>query len=395
VTVALTDAAGNPANQFAGTVRFEPIPGMDLPTEYTFLPEDAGSHDFAFLCPPDAVTRIRVAWEDEQAVSNPILPRSAEEPGIYFGDIHAHCEISADAVGSPDDAYDYARRFQILDFAGLADHSPRDERWERAMAAADRHNQPGRFVTILGFEWSDSQMGHRNIYYPGAKGPQQPRLPNNASAWFAWLADGRLAWGPADWTDINHRYQRVVEICQNRGSFEAPGGPIPELRIRAKDCGASVQTALALGHRLGFIGSTDDHSGRPGSGPARVALVASEFTRQGLWQALHGRSCYATTGPHTLVFFSLNGQPMGSELVQSADTPRILSWRVVGTSAIRRVDLLRNNETVQSWNGNGDDMTDTFRRDEVVSGTEWWYLRAIQEDGNLAWSSPIWVDVRK
>lgn len=416
VTVALTDAAGNPASDFAGTVRFHPVPGMDLPETYTFTAEDAGSRELRLVAPPGRVTRIRVEWEGQTATSNPILPRTAGEPGIYFGDIHAHCEISADAVGDPDDAYDYARRFHGLDFAGLADHSPRGPRWERTMAVAERHHWPGRFVSILGFEWSDSRVGHRNIYYPGAEGPEQPFLPNNADAWFAWLAerdieavvvphhtntdsgvrlaDGRLAWGPADWSTIDHRYQRVVEICQNRGSFEAPGGPIPELRIRAEDRGASVQTALALGHRLGFIGSTDDHSGRPGSGPARAALVTPEFTRRGLWQALHDRSCYATTGSHTLVFFTLNGQHMGRETVQPRTQPREIAWRAVGTTAIRRVDLLRNNDVVFTWPGGSDDLSGTFRRQDPLDGTEWWYLRVIQEDNNLAWSSPIWVDAQ-
>ena len=67
------------------------------------------------------------------ATSNPILPREEGEPGVWFGDIHSHCEISADAVGDPDEAYDYARRFWGLDVAALSDHSPRGAKWARAV----------------------------------------------------------------------------------------------------------------------------------------------------------------------------------------------------------------------------------------------------------------------
>lgn len=417
VTVALTDAAGNPADGFTGTIHFAPTPGMKLPTDYTFTAEDGGSHDFLLVSPADRVTRLVVRSGDLSATSNPILPRTAAEPGIYFGDIHSHCELSADAVGDPDAAYDYAKRFNGLDFAGLSDHSPHNDRWQQAMAVSLKHDEPGRFVTMLGFEWSSSALGHRNAYYPGAEGPEQPGLPDNTKAWFDFLAEGNVeavivphhtnteaaqilangqpAWSRCDWSVINHRYQRVVEICQNRGSFEAPGGPIPELRIARKDVGASVQTALAMGHRLGFIGSTDTHSGRPGNGLARAAMVTTDLTRRGLWQALHDRSCYATTGPHTLVFLTLNNAPMGSELTLPAGTARQLSWRVVGTTDIQRVDLLCSNEVVQSWTGEGDDMRGTFARAETVTATEWWYLRVLQTDTNLAWSSPIWVDPAK
>ncbi len=417
VTVAVTDAAGNPAAGFRGTIHFAPVPGMKTPADYTFTAEDGGSHDFLLACPAGQVTRLLVSTGELQAVGNPILPRTPAEPGVYFGDIHSHCEISADAVGDPDAAYDYAKRFFGLDFAGLSDHSPRNDRWQRAMDVSLKHDEPGRFVTMLGFEWSSSALGHRNAYYPGAEGPEQPTFPDNTKTWFNWLAErnveaviiphhtnteaaqilanGKPAWNRCDWSVIDHRYQRVAEICQNRGSFEAPGGPMPELRIERKDVGASVQTALAMGHRLGFIGSTDTHSGRPGNGPARAALVTSDFTRRGLWQALHDRSCYATTGPHILVFFTLNGSPMGSELTMPAGTGRQLAWRVVGTSGIQRIDLLRNNEVVQSWTGDSDDMQGTFARPDTLAGTEWWYLRVLQDDTNLAWSSPIWVDPRQ
>ncbi|MBT7167089.1 MAG: CehA/McbA family metallohydrolase [Victivallales bacterium] len=416
VTVAVTDPAGNPADTFTGTVQFTPVPGMKLPASYTFTAEDTGSHDFPLVCPAGQVTRIAVQSGKLRAISNPVLPRSPEKPGIYFGDIHSHCEISGDGVGDPDQGYDYARRFHGLDFAGLSDHSPRNDKWKRVMEVGDRHNDPGRFVTVLGFEWSSGPFGHRNAYYPGAKGPEMPKLKSNMKPWFDWLAErnveavviphhtntqaaqilasGRPAWEPCDWSVIDHRYQRLVEICQNRGSFEAPNGPDKELRILRKDVGASVQTALAMGHRLGFIGSTDTHSGRPGSGNARAAMVTMDFTRRGLWSALHDRSCYATTGSHTLVFFSVNGEPMGSELKAPADQPRRITWRAIGTSPIKRVDLLRNNQVVKSWTGTGDDMTGAFAHTARLDGTEWWYLRVLQKDTHIAWSSPIWIDPR-
>lgn len=85
---------------------------------------------------------------------------------------------------------------------------------------------------------------------------------------------------------------------------------------------------------------------------------------------------------------------MGSEIpLDATDTPRIINWRVVGTGPIKRVDLIRNNEVVQSWQGgSADDLSGEFTRAEALTGTEWWYLRVIQEDTHLGWSSPVWVD---
>lgn len=416
LVVAVTDRYGNPSADFHGTARLAANTKTDLPAEYTFTEMDAGSHAFAVTCPAGQVTRITVTSGKMTATSNPILPRRQDEPGIYFGDIHVHCEVSADAVGDPDLAYDHARRFCGLDFAALSDHSPHGAKWKRIIEVGNRHNKPGEFVTILAFEWSDPRRGHRNAYYPGDLGPEQPRLPNNMEAWWKFFddrkvrvitiphhpntqssakrPDGQSVWGPMNWSVINHKYQRVVELNQNRGSFEVPGGPIPELRVVRADCGSSVQAALAKGHRLGFIGSTDAHNGRPGSGPARCVILSNSFTRRGLWEALYRRRCYATSGAHILVLFTLNGQPMGTEFqAENAAAPREVAWRVVGTGPIRRIDLIRSNKVVMSWNGNGQaDLASRFRFVEPLKHTEWWYLRVIQEDTQMAWSSPVWVD---
>lgn len=122
--------------------------------------------------------------------------------------------------------------------------------------------------------------------------------------------------------------------------------------VRERIATASVQAALAKGHRLGFIGSTDTHSGRPGTGPARCALLSGDLSRASLWDALHSRSCYATTGAHVLVFFTVNDKPMGSEMKLDGATPaRRIHWRVVGTGPLKRVDLLCSNAVVRSWAG--------------------------------------------
>ena len=416
VTVAATDRFGNPSADFRGTVALACNTDAGLPAEHAFTETDGGSHAFEGRFPKGVVSRVQVASGEMTATSNPILPRDEGEAGIWFGDIHSHCELSADAVGDPDAAYDYARRFWGLDLAALTDHSPRGAKWKRAVEAANRHNKPGAFATFVAFEWSHQRLGHRNAYYRGDAGPQQPGFRDNMQSWWDFFdkqetraitvphhpntqsaakrPDGKSVWGPMDWSIINHEYQRVVELNQNRGSFEVPGGPVRELRVVRKDVGSSVQTALVKGHRLGFIGSTDTHSGRPGTGVARCAILSPGLTRAALWDALHARRCYATSGKHILVLFALNGQPMGSEIrLDEPKTKREIAWRVVGTGPLKRVDLLRNNEVVKSWEGGGkDDLSGSFVRAEPITATEWWYLRIIQADTEMAWSSPIWVD---
>ena len=63
--------------------------------------------------------------------------------------------------------------------------------------------------------------------------------------------------GGADWRFRNDRYQRLVEIC-SMWDIAEEAGPL------------SVQTALAMGHRLGFVGGTDSHYGLANQGSFHV-----------------------------------------------------------------------------------------------------------------------------
>ena len=45
-----------------------------------------------------------------------------------------------------------------------------ERQWEYFQAVTNDYNEPGRFVTLIGQEWTNHKPGHRNIYFRGAGG---------------------------------------------------------------------------------------------------------------------------------------------------------------------------------------------------------------------------------
>ena len=100
-------------------------------------------------------------------------------------------------------------------------------------------------------------------------------------------------------------------------------------------------------------------------------------------------------------------QPMGSEL-DTIKRPglalnRYIEGYVVGTDKIYSVEILRNGKVLKSFNPKADHLDFSFDdmdpllkiafkpKDEKPPFI-YYYLRAIQDDGHIAWSSPIWID---
>jgi hypothetical protein len=75
-------------------------------------------------------------------------------------------------------------------FSTLAGYFTRNERyepfenkkflrsaWERHKEAMNKHNEPGKFTTLIAFEWTsmpNNQNLHRNVFFRGDKGPDMP-----------------------------------------------------------------------------------------------------------------------------------------------------------------------------------------------------------------------------
>ena len=76
------------------------------------------------------------------------------------------------------------------------------------------------------------------------------------------------------------------------------------------------------GLRLSTIAASDDHRSQPGKPHWGLAAVrAPALTREAIFDALHARRTYGTTGQRILLDFRVNDAPMGSEIALEAPLP--------------------------------------------------------------------------
>jgi hypothetical protein len=113
-----------------------------------------------------------------------------------------------------------------------------------------------------------------------------------------------------------------------------------------------------------------------------------EDSRTGILRAFQARHTIAATDK-IFVEFSCNEHPMGEEFTTSAKPT--LRFAVEGTAALQRVTLVRNETNYQVFEPNGKSFSHTFTDESPASGENRYYLRVEQKDGNMAWSSPVWV----
>lgn len=307
----------------------------------------------------------------------------------YYGDIHNHCGISY-GRGSLEDAYRNAR--QQLDFASVTVHAhwpdiPADDprlaylvdyhargfetasaQWPHYQAVTDAAQQDGAFVTLPSFEWHSMAYGDHVIYFkdaPASRIIPAADLPEMRAHLRQLAARGvetlliphhigyRTGYRGINWDAFTPEFSPVVEIMSFHGLSEHTEAPYPYLHsMGPRDARSTVQHGLALGHRFGFIGSTDHHSAHPGHyGYGRLGVWAGALTRDAIWDAIRARRTYALTGDRIALEVALNGALMGSELPAMPD--RRLEVAVSGGAALDVVEVLRNNRVVHRWHPAG------------------------------------------
>lgn len=373
VHLRIEDVWGNPANFVptrvevagaAGTIRAEEGAVLRLPLRIA----TPGLH------------RLQATAGGLTATSNPVLCHAtAPTTRRHWGDIHAQSAIGCGAR-SIDAYFRHARDFAAADFASHQANCflVSTPEWQETAHVTRALHEDGRFVTLLGVEWSGEPGvgGDHNLYWPGDAAP----LRRCSHMHVADTSD--IDTDLPHITDV-HRHYKGQDVLMavhvgGRTSNLAWHEPALETMVEVHSTHATsewmVAEALRRGWRFGITGGSDGVDGRPAaSHPGRQAVrnlrggltcvALPSLTRAALWGALRAGATYATNGPRIL-------------LDAAREAPGRFRIAVEGTAPIAAVTLLRGGAEVARIVAPAEDAT--------PSG--WWRLRWSGAKGRGNWS---------
>ena len=122
-----------------------------------------------------------------------------------------------------------------------------------------------------------------------------------------------------------------------------------------------------------------------------AAVYVDRLSRKAILDAYRARRSYAATD-NIIVDFRIGGHAQGAEF--EARLPPAVTAAVEGTGPIAKVSLIKNNLVLFTQPGGGASAVKfQFTDAAPAPGDSYYYIRVEQTDGQLAWSSPIWVRV--
>jgi len=420
ITVAALDPNANAGYPFEGKIELSSEPTdhpLELAEAVMFVGSDRGRKTFEAVVREPGVMRVSAKTDNGiVGVSNPMLV-SSDAQEIIWGDLHGHTSLS-DGTGTVEDYLLYARDVSALDVIAITDHDhwgvlqldQHLEFWEETKAEVRRFNQPGRFVTLLGYEWTSWIYGHRHVLYFEDDGAIYSSISRDyetpTQLWDALRGKPALTFAHhsaggvirTDWTiPPDPVLEPLTEIVSVHGSSEALDSPFP---IYDPIPGNFVRDIIGPGYQFGFVGSGDSHDGHPGlahlvtESGGLAAIVTDTLTRESVLAAMRARRVYATNGPRILLRSALDQYPMGSLIPkpEAGGYSGELFVQVIAEAPLERLDLIRSGQLVDSMPIDGL-LEITLHREieDLVSG-EYLYVRAVQQDSGAAWSSPIYVE---
>ena len=372
--------------------------------------------------------------------SSPVKCFPDNNKHLFWGLLHGESD-RFDSTENIENCMRHFRDDKAFHFYGTSPFESQEETsnemWKLISQNVSDFNEDERFTTLLGCQWQGENKAEGArifVFNKDNKAIVRKKDLKNSSLKKIYksfspkelisIPSFTMAKGAEfNFDHFDPDYERVVEIYNAWGSSElskkegnlrpihsANGSGFQE----AVD--GSVQKALQRNFRFGFVaGGLDDRgffadlyeSDQSQYTPGLTAIVAPTHSRDALTEALYQRSCYATTGERMIMGLYLAGIPMGKEL-STADKPglavnRHLSGYVAGTTKLNKVEIIRNGKVIKTFEPDHyafdftyDDMTPIEK--SIIDAKDkkppfiYYYLRAIQEDGHMAWSSPIWVD---
>lgn len=360
---------------------------------------------------------------------------------LYWGILHGESE-RVDSTENIESCLRHMRDEMAYNFFCCspfenADETP-NELWKTITQSLADLSEDDRYITFNGFQWQGEAKteGARLFLYP----KEQKQLLRKKDAKYNTLKKIYKTYAPKemisiptftmgkgyeyDFKDWNKDFERVVEIYNSWGCSETtkkegnqcPISPAKKKGVVEAPEGAIIQ-ALNNNCRVGFVaGGLDDRgmyqefyeNEQNQYPPGLTSILAKGLSREALFEAIYNRSCYATTGERIIVGFTIAGAPMGSEIDTSEKqgllVNRHINGHVAGTTKLHMVEIIRNGKVLHTYKPDTyfldfsyDDMTplekNSLKGKDKEPPFAYYYIRVTQEDGHMAWGSPIWIDL--
>ena len=344
--------------------------------------------------------------------SAPTASPPNEAYNVYFGYLHAHCELS-DGTGTAEDAYCYARDEGHLDYFALTDHAellaiwPWENKWQQLRDAAEAANAPGEFVTLWGFEWSNPVLGHINVL--NSQGITSALENFGLDGFYRWLSVHPEAFGlfnhPGYYDALGlelARLRRVDGVVDRMVGIEVAN---ENESLDRYYYNGSWDTEFSYwdegnlkGWRLGPVIGQDNHHPDWGThNTFRTAVLARELTREAIIDAYENRRFYMTENPDLRLDFRCCGYPMGAEL-KGMERRFSVNASSSGGDSLQQIRLFRDGVPLQTLAVLGNSVEAEFS-DTSYDGDAYYYVivtGTVDTDGNgrndEAVSSPIWLE---
>jgi hypothetical protein len=405
--IAVADLDWNTLDEFTGQVRIDSLGEESRTTLRTRA--ESGIVRVPLDLKGPGIRWLRVKAGKLSTISNPI--RVHEQPPLlrtFWGDIHAHCydasEIKVlDEVTAPRSVMLTGRDRNMIDVCAASPHFfpgdpvAIDHWWDLLNDASRELYGPGRYVTFPCMEYR-GQGGDRNLLFRSER--RNPPAMDKTLEPIWRLSPSEVAVLPhvggatSDWSLHRPILEPSAEVASAHGNFEW-----------------FIQEGLKRGALVGVHASSDGHNRTAGhprhiqmgggrslglnrrdasyGGASLAGFNSPSLDREGIWNALASRNTYGCTGARMLLEFEVSGYGMGSAFSTGRE-PTVRAW-AAGSAPVRLLEIVRDDRLLHSYRGRKMVEKTRVRNEGIQPGRHYYYLRATQADGEIAWSSPIWV----